>query len=155
MTTRTPLNGRASSDAPVDAPVGLPLPAPVRALLDDANHAVLSTLQPDGSPQTSVVWVGRDGDDVLVSSQDGRRKVKNVRADARVSLLLLDRRDPERYTEIRGTATVAEDVDRALAVALAEKYEGEGAGREYLELPPEQVRVTIRITPARLTGPVR
>ncbi|KAA6219738.1 PPOX class F420-dependent oxidoreductase [Streptomyces filamentosus] len=153
MTTRIPPNGRT----PADTPAGLRLPAPVRALLDDANHAVLSTLQPDGSPQTSVVWVGRDGDDVLVSSQDGRRKVKNVRADARVSLLLLDRRDPERYTEIRGTATVAEDVDRALAVALAlaEKYEGEGAGREYLELPPEQVRVTIRITPARLTGPVR
>ncbi|MFF9146691.1 PPOX class F420-dependent oxidoreductase [Streptomyces sp. NPDC014861] len=127
----------------------------VRALLDDVNHAVLATIQPDGSPQTSVVWVGRDGDDVLVSSQEGRRKVKNIRADARVSLVLLDRRDPDRYTEIRGTATVTEDEGRALAVALAEKYEGADAGREYLELPPEKVRVTLRITPSKVLGPVR
>ncbi|MFJ5711098.1 MULTISPECIES: PPOX class F420-dependent oxidoreductase [unclassified Streptomyces] len=131
------------------------LSEPVRALLDDVNHAVLATIQPDGSPQTSVVWVGRDGDDVLISSQDGRRKVGNIRADARVSLTLLDRRDPDRYAEIRGTATVTEDEGRALAVALAEKYEGEGAGREYLELPPEKVRVVLRITPAKVLGSVR
>ncbi|GAA3077322.1 PPOX class F420-dependent oxidoreductase [Streptomyces roseofulvus] len=132
-----------------------PLSAAVRALLDDPNHAVLATIQPDGSPQTSVVWVGRDGDDVLISSQEGRRKVKNVRADARVSLTLLDRRDPDRYAEIRGTATVAEDEGRALAVALAEKYEGAGAGQEYLDLPPEKVRVTLRITPSKVLGSVR
>ncbi|MFE1267620.1 PPOX class F420-dependent oxidoreductase [Streptomyces sp. NPDC058757] len=131
------------------------LSAAVRALLDDVNHAVLATIQPDGSPQTSVVWVGRDGDDVLISSQENRRKVKNVRADARVSLTLLDRRDPDRYTEIRGSATVVEDGGRALAVALGEKYEGAEGGREYRELPPEQVRVTLRITPVKVLGPVR
>ncbi|MER5734265.1 PPOX class F420-dependent oxidoreductase [Streptomyces sp. NPDC002262] len=131
------------------------LSAAVRALLDDVNHAVLATIQPDGSPQTSVVWVGRDGDDVLISSQENRRKVKNVRADARVSLTLLDRRDPDRYTEIRGSATVVEDGGRALAVALGEKYEGAEGGREYRELPPEQVRVTLRITPVKVLGSVR
>ncbi|MEU3686938.1 PPOX class F420-dependent oxidoreductase [Streptomyces narbonensis] len=125
---------------------------PVRALLDDVNPAVLATIQPDGSPQTSVVWVGRDGDDLLLSSQEGRRKIKNIRADARVSLTVHDRRDPLLYAEIRGTATVAEDTGRALAVALAESYEGEGAGREYLELPPEEVRVVVRITPAKILG---
>ncbi|MEU2504744.1 PPOX class F420-dependent oxidoreductase [Streptomyces sp. NPDC007863] len=134
---------------------GIQLSAAVRALLDDVNHAVLCTIQPDGSPQSSVVWVGRDGDDVLISSQAGRRKVENIRADARVSLTLLDRRDPDRYTEIRGSATVAEDEGRVLAVALAEKYEGEDAGQEYLDLPPEKVRVTLRITPAKVLGSVR
>ncbi|MFE6226423.1 MULTISPECIES: PPOX class F420-dependent oxidoreductase [unclassified Streptomyces] len=129
-----------------------PLPDRVRALLDDVNPAVLATVQPDGSPQTSVVWVGRDGDDLLISSQDGRRKVKNVRADARVSLTVHDRRDPLVYAEIRGTATVAEDEGRKLAVALAEAYEGEGAGQEYLDLPPERVRVVIRITPVKVLG---
>ncbi len=124
----------------------------VRALLDDINPAVLATIQPDGSPQTSVVWVGRDGDDVLISSQEGRRKIKNIRADARVSLTVHDRNDPDVYAEIRGTATVTEDAGRALAVALAESYEGEGAGQEYLELPPEQVRVAVRITPTKIVG---
>lgn len=132
--------------------VTIHLTDPVRALLDDVNPAVLATIQPDGSPQTSVVWVGRDGDDLLLSSQEGRRKIKNIRADARVSLTVHDRRDPLLYAEIRGTATVAEDTGRALAVALAESYEGEGAGREYLELPPEEVRVVVRITPAKILG---
>ncbi|MFB7514109.1 PPOX class F420-dependent oxidoreductase [Streptomyces sp. NPDC056144] len=124
----------------------------VRALLDAPNPAVLATIQPDGSPQTSVVWVGRDGDDVLISSQDGRRKIKNIRADARVSLTVHDGSAEFRYAEIRGTATVTEDAGRAVAVALAEKYEGEGAGKEYLELPPEEVRVVVRITPAKVLG---
>ncbi|MER6100279.1 PPOX class F420-dependent oxidoreductase [Streptomyces sp. NPDC001728] len=131
---------------------GVRLNDTVRALLDDVNPAVLATIQPDGSPQTSVVWVGRDGDDLLISSQEGRRKIKNIRADARVSLTVHDRRDPELYAEIRGTATVAEDTGRALAVALAEKYEGEGGGQEYLDLPPEKVRVAVRITPTKVLG---
>ncbi|MFJ6101723.1 PPOX class F420-dependent oxidoreductase [Streptomyces sp. NPDC092359] len=124
----------------------------VRALLDDVNVAVLATVQPDGSPQTSVVWVGRDGDDVLISSTEGLRKIRNIRADSRVSLILHDRRDALVHAEIRGTATVVEDAGRVLAVRLAEKYEGEGAGREYLELPPEQVRVVVRITPSKVVG---
>ncbi|MFD1272396.1 hypothetical protein ACFQ51_12620 [Streptomyces kaempferi] len=72
--------------------------------------------------------------------------------DARVSLTVYDRADPLRYLEVRGTATVAEDPDRKLAVELAERYEGPGAGEEYLELPPEVVRVAVRITPRRLVG---
>jgi PPOX class probable F420-dependent enzyme len=123
-----------------------------RRLLDDVNPAVLATLNPNGSPQTSVVWVARDGDDLLLSSAAGRRKVTNVERDARVSLTVYDRTNPLRYLEVRGTATVTEDLGRKLAVALAEQYEGPGAGKEYLELPPEVVRVVVRITPQRLVG---
>ncbi|MGW3365731.1 PPOX class F420-dependent oxidoreductase [Streptosporangium canum] len=121
-------------------------------LLDDANPAVLATVNPDGSPQTSVVWVARDGGDLLISSAAGRRKVTNMERDARVSLTVYDRANPLRYLEVRGTATVTEDLGRKLAVALAEQYEGPGAGEEYLELPPEVVRVVVRVTPQRLVG---
>jgi PPOX class probable F420-dependent enzyme len=124
----------------------------VRKLLDDPNLAVLATINPDGSPQTSVVWVGRDGDDVLISTAAGRRKDTNLRRDPRASLSVIDKDDPLHYAEIRGTATVTEDVDRRLAVALAEDYEGPGAGQEYLDLPPEVVRVVVRITPRRVLG---
>ncbi|MEV0777278.1 PPOX class F420-dependent oxidoreductase [Streptomyces sp. NPDC050433] len=123
-----------------------------RKILDGRNPAVLCTISPDGSPQSSVVWVGTDGDDLVISSQAGRRKVTNVTADPRVSLSVFDMADPERYVEVRGTATVGEDVARRTAITLAEKYEGPGAGQEYADLPPEAVRVTIRITPTRLTG---
>lgn len=123
------------------------LPEQARALLDGTNVAVLSTVNPDGSPQASPIWVGRDGDEVLISSTAGLRKIRNLEADPRVSLIVVDRTDPLRYAEIRGTAVVTEDVDRVVAQALATKYEGAEAAVEYAELPPEVRRVVVRITP--------
>jgi PPOX class probable F420-dependent enzyme len=117
-----------------------------RGLVDGPNSGVLATINPDGGPQTSVVWVGRDGDDVVISTTAGLRKETNLRRDPRASLLVVDKDDSARYVEIRGTATVSEDVGRALAVQLAEKYVGPGAGQEYLDLPPEVVRTVIRIS---------
>ncbi len=98
-------------------------------ILDRPNPAVLGTINPDGSPQTSVVWVGRDGADLLISTADGRRKVRNVNRDPRVSLCAYDQDDPEQYVEVRGLAAVTGDVGRQLAVALAEQYEGPGPAR--------------------------
>jgi PPOX class probable F420-dependent enzyme len=134
--------------------VAVTLNQAVRNLLDAANPAVLATLNSDGSPQTSVVWVGRDGDDVLISSASGRRKDRNVRQDPRVSLSVYDQDDPEQYAEIRGLAAVTADVGRAFAVELGEKYNGPGGGREFLERPPEEVRIVIRISPQHVAGSV-
>jgi PPOX class probable F420-dependent enzyme len=124
----------------------------VRELLDQPNPAVLATVNADGSPQTSVVWVGRDGGDLLISTAAGRRKERNLRRDPRVSLSVYDQADPQRYAEIRGRASVTEDAGRALAVRLAEEYEGPGAGEEYLRLPPEVIRVVVRIKPEHVAG---
>jgi PPOX class probable F420-dependent enzyme len=124
----------------------------VRKLLDEPNHAVLGTVNPDGSPQTSLVWVGLDGDDVVISTAAGRRKERNIGRDPRVSLSVWDRADPERYAELRGLATVHPDPGRELAVRLGEKYEGPAGGQKFLDLPAEVVRVTIRIAPQHVTG---
>lgn len=124
----------------------------VRKLLDEPNPAVLATINPDGSPQTSVVWVGRDGGDLVISTAAGRRKERNMRRDPRVSLSVYDQADPEQYAEIRGLAEVTEDAGRKLAVRLAEEYEGPGAGQAFLDLPREVVRVAVRITPLRVAG---
>jgi PPOX class probable F420-dependent enzyme len=132
--------------------MALSLNEAVRKLLDEPNHAVLGTVNRDGSPQTSVVWVTRDGDDVLISTAAGRRKDRNMRRDPRVSVSVWDSGDPETYAEIRGLAAVTEDVGRELAVRLAEKYDGPGAGDEFLQLPPEVVRVVVRITPQHVAG---
>ncbi|MGW2145315.1 PPOX class F420-dependent oxidoreductase [Nonomuraea bangladeshensis] len=132
----------------------VPLSDAVRRLLDAPNVGVLATVNPDGSPQTSVVWIGTDGDDVVISSQAGRRKIRNLERDPRASLCVFDLADSDRYVEVRGTATVTVDEGRRLAVSLAERYEGEGAGEEYLQLPPEAVRVVIRLTPQRVLGEV-
>jgi PPOX class probable F420-dependent enzyme len=132
--------------------MALSLNPAVRRLLDDPNPAVLATINADGSPQTSVIWVGRDDDELVISSAAGRRKDLNIRRDPRVSLSVYDQQDSEVYAEIRGSATVTEDIDRALAVRLAEEYAGPGAGQEFLALPPEIVRVVIRIVPEHIAG---
>ncbi|GAA2261288.1 PPOX class F420-dependent oxidoreductase [Streptomyces amakusaensis] len=123
-----------------------------RRILDEPHLATLATLFPDGSPQTSVVWLGVEGEEVIISSQRGRQKVKNIEADPRVSLSVCDPRQPDRYIEVRGTATVVEDTGRRTAVLLAEKYDGPGGGVPFLEMPPENVRVVLRIAPSRVTG---
>ncbi|MET7551729.1 MULTISPECIES: PPOX class F420-dependent oxidoreductase [unclassified Streptomyces] len=124
----------------------------VRSLLDAPHPAVLSTINPDGSPQSSVIWVSRDGEELLISTEQGRRKERNILRDPRVGLTVFDLADPHLYVEIRGTATVTEDVDRAVAVHIAEEYLGPGGGKEYLEAPPEDVRVVVRITPTKILG---
>ena len=124
----------------------------VRRLLDEPIPAVLATVNADGSPQTSVVWITRDHEDILISTAEGRRKDRNVRRDPRVSLTVYDPKDPLQYVEIRGVATVAADPGRALAVRLAEEYEGPGAGEDFLSLPPEVIRIVIRIAPQRVVG---
>lgn len=124
----------------------------VRKLLDAPHPAVLVTLNPDGSPQSSVVWVTRDGDEILVSTTLGRRKERNIARDPRIGLTVFDLADTFLYAEIRGTATITEDADRAVTVRIAEEYGGPGAGQEYADAPAEQVRVLVRVTPTKVLG---
>src|ERR1700730_6054690 len=98
------------------------------ALLDGKNYAVLATVDPDGSPHTSVMWVGRDGYDLLFSTVEGRVKHRNMLRDPRVSVTVIDSADPESYVELRGTASMTPDVGRALDTQLSWKYDGQDRG---------------------------
>lgn len=71
-------------------------------LLNGPRVAALTTIMPDGYPQTTVVWCNFDGTCVLVNTMRGFQKEKNMRADPRVTLLAYDPRDPLRYIEVRG-----------------------------------------------------
>ncbi|MFB6720192.1 PPOX class F420-dependent oxidoreductase [Kribbella sp. NPDC056345] len=121
-----------------------------RALLDDTNVGVLTTLSSTGAPRNTVVWIGRDGNDVLISSDAAYYKTRNLVADPRTSLLVIDRTNPMRYVEIVAKAVVTPDENRALAQSLAIKYAGSDAADEYAALPPEVQRVVIRLSPDRL-----
>ncbi|WP_020670401.1 PPOX class F420-dependent oxidoreductase [Amycolatopsis nigrescens] len=129
--------------------MGISLSDAVRKLLDDPNYATLATVNADGSPQTSAMWVGRDGDDLLFSTVAGRLKERNIRRDPRVSVTIMARENPEEYTEIRGTATI-EGGGRELDERLSWKYDGKPAGED----APGAVRVTVRVTPSKVTGHV-
>jgi PPOX class probable F420-dependent enzyme len=119
-----------------------------RALIDGVNFATIATLNPDGSPQTSVVWVTRDGDDLLFSTVVGRRKERNLRRDPRVSVTIFDQEQPYNYIEVRGAVTLDTAGGRELIDALSHKYRGEG----YPVEPEGTVRVVIRLTPQKVTG---
>ena len=91
--------------------MGIALNDEIRRLLDGRHFAVLATINPDGGPQTSAMWVGRDGDDVLFSTVAGRRKHRNLERDPRASVVL-DSDDPYNYVELRGRVTIEEDIGR-------------------------------------------
>jgi PPOX class probable F420-dependent enzyme len=118
------------------------------ALLDGKNYAVLATVNPDGSPQTSVLWVGRDGNDLLFSTVAGRVKHRNMERDPRVSVTVLDSEDPENYVELRGRVSMTPDVDRALDTRLSWKYDGRDPGEDR----PGAVRVVVRMVVEKVTG---
>src|SRR5580693_8960338 len=119
-----------------------------QALLAGKNYAVLATVNPDGSPHTSVMWVGRDGDDLLFSTIEGRVKHRNMVRDPRVSVTVIDSADPENYVELRGTVSMTPDVGRRIDTQLSRKYDGRDPGEDR----PGAVRVVVRMDVNRATG---
>ncbi|MGW4224944.1 PPOX class F420-dependent oxidoreductase [Streptomyces bauhiniae] len=124
----------------------------LKSLLDTPVFIVVGTIQPDGSPQMSPVWVKRDGDDVLISTTVDRRKEKNLKRDPRVTVVVMDPENPYEYAEIRGTAELTTEGGQALIDELSLKY----TGKKYAEFNPASAndaeRVVVRISPRKVVG---
>ncbi|QKV94216.1 PPOX class F420-dependent oxidoreductase [Streptomyces sp. NA02950] len=124
----------------------------LKRLLDSPVFIVVGTVQADGSPQMSPVWVKRDGDELLFSTTMGRQKQRNIDRDARVSVLVQPADSPYTYAEIRGTASYTTEGGNALIDELSLKY----AGKKYAEFNPasaqDSERIVVRITPKRIVG---
>src|SRR5947207_13317647 len=101
--------------------MGIQLSESALRLVDGKNYAVLATVNPDGSPQTSVVCVGRDGGDLLFSTVQGRVKHRNMMRDPRVSVSIIDSADPENYVELRRQVSMTPDAGRAVEAELTWK----------------------------------
>jgi PPOX class probable F420-dependent enzyme len=94
-------------------------------VLESESYGHLSTLMPDGSPQTTPVWVDHeDREYVLVNTARGRRKERNVRGDPRVAISVLDPENPYRYVSVRGEATLTEEGAVEHIDDLARQYMG-------------------------------
>jgi PPOX class probable F420-dependent enzyme len=124
----------------------------LKALLDSPVFITVATLQPDGSPQVSPVWVKRDGDDVLFSTTVDRQKYKNLTRDPRVTFVVQPADSPYTYAEVRGTAEMSTEGARELIDELSVKY----TGKHYAEFNPASAndadRVIVSIKPRKVVG---
>jgi PPOX class probable F420-dependent enzyme len=122
----------------------------VKALAQGKNFAAFTTLLPGGQPMTHVMWVDADDAHILINSEMGRQKVRNVTKDPRVTVTIIDAANPYHYAEVRGT--VVEQVTgpraRAHIDELSEKYQGQPypanmikTERVLLLIAPERQRV--------------
>ena len=82
----------------------MPFPTEFLDLLKDETKALLylATIMPDGSPQVTPIWFNTDGEDVLINTNEGRVKDKNMKARPRVALIIQDPNEQDRYLGIRG-----------------------------------------------------
>ena len=94
-----------------------------KRLLDGANIAHLATLQPDGAPRVEPVWVERDGDLVLMTTDAGTLKGRNIEADPRVAVSIVDFDNPYEQLLIRGRVVdLRPDEDLAFLDSLSMQY---------------------------------
>jgi PPOX class probable F420-dependent enzyme len=126
----------------------------VRGALTAGRLAHLTTLNPDGSPQMSVVWVGLDGDDLVVGHLMGGRKVTNIARDPRVALTVeaagANPVGMANYLIVYGTGHLVEGGAPELLQRLAETYVGPGVRFPPFDDPPPGH--VIHITPERIGG---
>jgi PPOX class probable F420-dependent enzyme len=121
-----------------------------RKLITGKNFGHIATINKDGSPQVSPVWIELDGNHLIVNTEQKRRKVRNIKRDPRVSVSIQNAENPYQYVEIRGRAIEVtakggfEGIDR-----LSAKYTGQ---EKYPGNAPGDVRIVIRIEPDHVTG---
>ena len=125
------------------------IPASHADLFQKQAFAHLATLNPDGSPQVTPVWVDWDGGNrIFVNTARGRVKDRNLRRDGRVALEIADPANPYRYLAVQGRVTnITEDGADAHIDKMAKKYMGKD---KYPGRAPGEVRVLVTITPEKV-----
>lgn len=119
------------------------IPEAAHHLLDDPNFAHVATLMHDGTPQTTPVWVAREGDVLTFNTAKGRAKYQNLQRDPRVTVSIHGQAQPYEWIQIRGRAQFADDVDNADIHRMSHKY----TGQDYQHLQPGEQRVVVRVVP--------
>jgi PPOX class probable F420-dependent enzyme len=117
-----------------------------REVIDGPHVAVLATSNHNVRPQSSVIFIKRDGDTVLFSTIKGRLKTRNMTRDPRVSLVVVDKNNAGRYVEIRGTVDIIDDPEKTLMYEMYDRYMGGATPPP----EPDAHRLIVRITPDKL-----
>jgi PPOX class probable F420-dependent enzyme len=131
------------------------IPDSHRDLLCTHVHGVLTTMMPDGTPQSSIVWADYDGESILINTTLERQKGRNMAANPKVAILVIEPQDTSRWIEVRGQVKeMTSDGAEAHADQLTQRY----AGKQYFYrdiYPPEQkekeTRVIAKIEPLKIS----
>jgi PPOX class probable F420-dependent enzyme len=124
------------------------IPASHADLLTKPAFANLATLNPDGSPQVTPVWVDFDGSHVIVNTARGRVKAKNLAREPRVALSIADPENPYRYLGIQGRVVeMTEKGGDAHIDKMAKKYLGK---ESYPARKAGEVRIVVKIEPDKV-----
>lgn len=133
------------------------IPQEIKALIESGCHAHLVTLNPDGSPQVTLVWIGLEGDEIVAAHLPRNRKVRNIEQDDRVAISLeADTRSEMGLTEyavLYGRARIQEGGAPELLQRLAEIYIGPGVKFPPMENPPPGYVTRIRVDRIAGVGP--
>ena len=133
------------------------LPDSARAVLASPALAHLVTLNPDGSPQVTVVWVGLDGDEIVAAHLAEHRKIRNIRNDSRVALSVeTGTRNAMGLTEylvVYGTARITDGGAADLLQELAHTYLGPGVRFPPMDNPPAGYITHITVDRVSGVGP--
>jgi len=116
------------------------IPDSVRRVLEGRALAHLVTLEPDGRPQISIVWIGLDGDEIVAAHLPEHRKVRNIRRDSRVALSVeagtRNQMGLDEYIVVHGRARITEGGAAELLQQLAHTYLGPGVKFPTMDDPP-------------------
>lgn len=133
------------------------LPDSARNLIESGAHAHLVTLNPDGSPQVTVVWVGLDGDDIVAAHLIESKKVRNLRRDGRIALTFeSDAKSAMGLTEylvVYGQARIEKGGAAELLQKLAYVYLGPGVKFPPMDNPPPGFITRIQVERVSGVGP--
>ena len=125
-------------------------------LFEQPVYAVVTTVLPDGQPQSTVIWVDYDGQYVLFTTAQGRQKEKNLAANPKVTVILIDPRDPYRWIEVRGKVEEAttdgafDHIEKMSWKYKNQKYYG-GYNKRYSSRDQE-TRILYKIKPTKINA---
>jgi PPOX class probable F420-dependent enzyme len=133
------------------------IPDDVRTLIESGRPAHLVTLNRDGSPQVTVVWIGLDGDEIVAGHLPRNRKVRNIERDPRVAISL---EAPSKsamglteYVVLYGQARIEPGGAPELLQRLADVYLGPGVRFPPMDNPPAGYITRIRVDRIDGVGP--
>ncbi|MFZ0956467.1 MAG: PPOX class F420-dependent oxidoreductase [Candidatus Sulfotelmatobacter sp.] len=119
----------------------------IKQLVDHANFAHLATLMPDGSPQSVPIWIGREGEHLVICTGEGSLKAKNTRRDPRIALSILNFDNPYEEVQIRGRVIERRpDPELKIMDVISHKYIGKPFP---MRSPEARVALIIEVEKAR------